>query len=489
MARLLLLLALLCCAGEARAEWHRAESAHFKIQADLPEAELRTLAADLETIDALMRTLSAARKNLAKADILVVEDIESVRRMTGISGFSGGITLNSKMGELIIMSREGGDGYALRRILFHEYAHSFMHRFVGNGFPGWYTEGFATFFQTAEVIAADRVRFGAIPPEVEEAFGGGASVPFAEVMSIDAQRLEGPAPVKLYAQGWLMAHSLFSGGPRSGEIRAYLNAVSSGAAVSKPDTFFAGGIAGFDADMTAYLKALPPPRKGALAPVDLSGIAVRAMRPGETRFVTRRLEDVATEYDGTGRAGRIQATARRYALAKALLDEFPEESELAFYTGRLALACGENAAADALADRLLGADPENPTLMAFKADTLIGVARDNPRGMMPLIARSRELLGRAAALDAENPAVAVAMYRNYSADQGATLATRRYLDRAVQLNPGDTDLLNTALEFAVRNGDYSYAIKLITPFANSPHDNAMRSWAIRTIGQFRRQRR
>ncbi|MES2443037.1 MAG: hypothetical protein V4574_09420 [Pseudomonadota bacterium] len=489
MIRLLLLCAFLCVPGVARAEWHRAESPHFIIQAELPEGALRKMADELETIDALMRMLSGPlRANRAKATILVVPDIAVAGSLTGIPGFTGGITMDGDMGEIIIVSGDAAQKLDVRRSLFHEYGHSFMARFLGNAMPGWFVEGFATYFQTARVIGANRVRFGAIPDETFFTLKG-AGVPFADIMSMAAERTDGPPPAKLYAQGWLMTHNLLSGGSRANEIRNYIRAVSAGEPVTQADSFFAGGVAAFDKDMTAYLNALPPPRNETVPPVDLSAVTVRAMRPGEARFFNRRLQDVAVEREGRGnRAVRTRSAGIRYQYARTLLAEFPDEPELGFYAARLALAYGECTAADTLAETLLAADPGNPTLMAFKSQTLVCVARELPRGAMPLITRSRELVTRAAAIDPDNPAVAMAMFRNYSADQGATPATRRYLDRAVQLNPRDTDLLNTALEFALRNEDIAYAIRLLTPIANSPHDNESRKWAIHVIAELRKRR-
>lgn len=490
MAKVLLLLALLCVPGQARAEWHRADSPHFTIEADLPEGTVRKLANELETVDALMRTISPpAHANLAKAYILIVPDADRVRSLTSIPGYSGGITRESDMGEMIIVSGDIDDKFDVRRALFHEYAHSYMARFMGRSMPGWFVEGYATYFETTRVTAPNRLRYGGIPDGVPFALKDSA-VPFADIMSMAAERADGPPPPKLYAQGWLMTHNLMSGGSRAAEIRNYIRAVSAGEPVTQADRFFAGGVAAFDKDMNTYLLALPDARTATVPPVDLSTVTVRGMRPGEAKFFTRQLEDIPIEHAGMStRAARIRGAGIRYLYAKTLLAQFPDEAEVGFYTARLALAYGESAAADKLADTLLAADPENPTLMAFKAQTLVAVAREAPGGAMPMILRSRALATRAAALDADNPAAAVALFRGYSAEQGPTAATRRYLDRAVQLNPGDIDLFNTALEFAERSHDTSYEIGLLTPMANSPHDNASRTWAIHVIAELRSRTR
>jgi hypothetical protein len=489
MAKLLFLLAWLCAPEVARAEWHRAESPHFIIEAELPQGAMRKMADELETVDALMRTLSGPlHASRAKAHILVVPDAATVIALTAIPGYSGGITMEGDMGELIIVSGDPDEKLDIRRALFHEYAHSFMARFLGRSMPGWFIEGYATYFETTRVLGPNQLRFGAIPDGIAFTLKG-KGVPFTDIMSMSAEAANGPPPIRLYAQGWLMTHNLMSGGSRANEIRNYVRSVSAGEPVSQADRFFAGGVAAFDSDMTAYLGALPQPRTAMVPPVDLSMVTVRDMRPGEIRFFRRQLEDTAIERAGRStRALRLRSAGIRYLYARTLFAEFPDEPELGFYTARLALAYGECDAADTLADKLLAADAANPTLMALRSQTLVCAARQDPRGAMPLITRSRDLATRAAAIDPDNPAVAAALFRSYSAEQGATMATRRYLDRAVQLNPGDVDLLNTALEFALRNQDIGYAIQLLTPMANSPHETEARKWAIHTIAELRRRR-
>jgi len=496
MTRLLLALALLCFANEARAEWRRAETPHFKMQGDLPEAEIRGLATELEAVDALMRSLTGTTDapKARKADILIVGDVATVQRLTGIPGFVGGITIANPLGNMIIVAHEVNSNdpqYQFRSPLFHEYGHDFMLRHLGSNLPGWYVEGFATYFSSARVLPGGEVRFGAFPWELEGAFDQGPSVAFKDIMSVVAEREDGPPPLSLYAQGWLIAHHYLSHGARSAEIGRYLDAVRAGQSVARPETFFAGGIAGFDIEMASYFKALPQPREARLGVIDPASLVERALRPAETLLVDRRLRDLAIRSRGTA-ASDIEEMRQRllasYRSAKAVLDQYPDEAELGFYVSALALACEERQQARAIADTLLAHDANNPLLLAFKADVLTEIAREeDPGHFSELIAESRSLIRRALTIDPDNAVAASALFRNYSADEGASPNARRYLARAIQLNPADFELRMRAVELSQRNGDLPAAIEMLEPIANSPHDSRDRAQAIATIAAMRRR--
>lgn len=496
MFRSLLLLASLCAAFDARAEWFRAETPHFVLQADATEPEVRQMAAELESLDAVMRGLFGVTTppGRSRADILVIDDVATVRRLTGMNWFVGGVTIAARTGEVILVSRrfaEWGLGFDVRESLYHEYAHSFMRRHLSTSYPGWYVEGFASFFETARLVEGGQIRMGTMPGGYDAVLRG-KNIGFADVMSVEAFRSDGPAPAEVYALGWLITHHLFAGGPRAAEIRAYLRAVASGEPVSEPDKFFAGGIKAFDADMTAYFQGERPIFRNEARAPDPASIAVRPMRSGESAYVLFRLEDMPaarSEAIAGTRPSRFKVTCDRHAKAKQLLDRFPDERGPRLHAGRTALACGETVAAAALADALLAAEPADPTLLAFKADVLVLTARDNPRRMTALFTQARELLRRASQIDANDPAVAVASYNLSSADLGVSLQTRRLLDRAIELNPDDLVLRFTAVDLALREEDTRYAIALLTPIANSPHESGLRDAAIQMIAAIRKLRR
>lgn len=493
MLRFLLILFALCCAGEARAEWRRAESANFVIQGDLTERELRDYANRLEALDLLLRRLTGvtAQPGRQRAEILVVANVAEARRNPDMRDFEGGVNLVVPLGSLVVVAREYDAerlSYDVNRTLFHEYAHAFMRRYLAYPQPGWYVEGFATYFESAKLPLDGRAQHGGFPLDIAGAFNAERSVPFREVMAESNNRYVNRPPISVYATGWVLTHHYLSGAPRSAEIGRYLAAVKAGKPVGNPDIFFAGGTAALDRDMSAYLKALPPPREIALAPIDPARITIRTMRPAEVALVRRRLADIGLSASPEGTDAREKTKLRAaYEATRALHDQYPDERELSLYAMRLALFADEYAAAEAIADKLLAAEPNNPDLLAMKANAVTSLApRDKPAQFSAAILRGRALIQRAQAIEPDNPAAAEALYRNFFAEQGGSPVTRRHLQRAVQLNPDNVTIRIKAVELATRARDYTGAIALLEPTANSPHNTPARRFAQAMISSLRR---
>lgn len=485
----LLLLALLCVSSEARAEWHRVETPGFIIRADLPEPELRTLGTQIEMLDLLLRAQTGvtALPDRRKIDILIVPDIETGARMTGVTDFAGGLTWPGSMGAFLIVAHRDpllGAEYDMREVVFHEYAHGFMARYLGANQPGWFIEGFAMLFESARPLPDGKMEFGRFPPILAGYVDAKRPVDFRSIMSVSAGIEDKIGPIGLYSQGWVMTHHYYLGGPRAAEIGAYLSAVRKRQPV-RPETLFKGGIAAFDADMAAWFAALPPPREIALPALAPERVTVRTMRPGEVALIEHQMEDFTLGSDVEDEKLVRRLIEERYAALRALYAKYPEPA-LGFYVAQFALMAFDLAGADKLLERLIAADPDNPDLLAYRGMVLVEIARETPERFEALIARSRTLIQRAITLDPASPIAAVAMFRNVSADQGATPAARQRLMRAIELNPEDTELLKTALEYAIRNNDTRGAIALLQPVANSPHDTPGRRFAIEWITRLRK---
>lgn len=494
MSRLMLILFAFCWAGEARAEWRRAETANFVIQGDLTASELRGYATRLEALDLLLRRLTGvtAQPGRRRAEILVVANVAEARKNPELHDFEGGANLIVPLGPLVVVAREydaENRGYDVDRAFFHEYAHAFMRRFLSYPQPGWYIEGFATYFESAKFSPDGRMQHGGFPLEIAGAFNAERSVPFREVMAVSNNRFIARPTISIYATGWVLTHHYLFQAPRSAEIGRYLAAVKAGRPVDDPDSFFAGGVAALDRDMTAYVKALPPPREIVLGPVDPARVSIRPMRPAEVALARRRLADIGLGADPDITDTREKAKLRAaYDAARALRDQYPGERELSLYTMRLAQFAGEYATAETIADTLLAAEPNNPELLALKANAITSLApRDKPAQFSAAILRGRALIQRAQAIEPDNPAAAEALYRNFFAEQGGTPVTRRHLQRAVLLNPDSITIRMKAVELATRARDYAGAIALLEPSANSPHDTPLRRFAQSMIASLRRQ--
>lgn len=374
MVRLLLFLALLCVASEARAEWLRVETRNFVIEAELPEPELRHLGKQLEMLDALLRiqakvTTPPGRR---KTHILVLEDSEAGQRATGRPWFSGGVARWTPDGALAFVVKRAPDDpdYSLPESVFHEYAHGFMQRFLGHIQPGWFIEGFACFFQTAQELPNGAMEVGRHPVGMDTLIDPARPVSFATVMSMGGGALPTTAEGQsMYVQGWVIAHHYLLGGPRAAEIGTYLDRVRKRQPV-QPASIFAGGLDGFDAAMANWYAALPPPREIALPAIDPAQIAIRPMRPGEIALLELQFLNGPPDDPADGEEASIAAWKAFLVKVEALYEQYADEPVIGFFVANM-ISGKDMGLANRIADQLIAKDPNNPDFLALKAVILV----------------------------------------------------------------------------------------------------------------------
>ncbi|MDF7777754.1 hypothetical protein P1X14_21035 [Sphingomonas sp. AOB5] len=498
---LIAMLALFGAAGQARAEWHRVETPDFVLQAEMPEPKLRSLAAELVAFDRALRLVTGvtAPVGTQRTRILIGADVPSVIAATRIEDFDGSTRLISRLFDVILLARSYPgleQPYDLRSLLFHQYAHAFMRRHQSYNQPFWFIEGFASYFQTAQILPDGIVRLGARPAEFADA--DMAATPFAELMAYQPDQQADDIPAGLDTGGWLLTHHYYAKGKRSEEIGRYIQSVRAGQAVPPVKQFFQGGSTGLDADMAAYQAAPLATRDVTIAAVDPASLTVRPSRPGEVLLIELQFAQLAlqqengaleTQPDETRSKAITERLDALFERGLAGASTHPQDTELGYYVARFALMAHKSKEADTLVDRLLLADPDNPDFLALKGDILTYIARnEQPQRFMPLITRSRTLIRRAQAIDPGNRLAAAAMYRNISADQGGTPAAQQLLARAIALDPTNFDLLISGVERRINSNNMRGAIALLRPLANDPHDNILRRVARAMILDLRSRR-
>ncbi|MEI9851002.1 MAG: tetratricopeptide repeat protein [Sphingomonas sp.] len=490
MIRIAAFLALLCIGGEARAEWYRAETAHFTLQAELSEAEMRQLAREIEALDAVLVAMTRApgEGHGRKLDILMLDRVSTLRRLAGLDAFTGAFFFNNSVDQAAVVAREDSGNrvtYDVRDALFHEYGHYFLRRHLGVLQPAWFHEGFASLFESARMAGAERMRVGDIP-KIALTLDPAALAPFATIAEVeDAMRL-GEERQTLYAQGWLVAHHYFFGGRRAGEIQRYLELVRAGKPIGRPEALFAGGYKGFDADIAGYAAAtLPEPRELDVPPLAPGAVTVRPLRPGEVALVERRVDDAEI---GGGWLERSGEFARAYQAADARLAEWPDEPALALYAARMAFLSGNHVRAAELIGPLLARDPADPDLLALEGRVLVLAARaGGDRNFAATLAESRALLLRVLAKDPWHVDALAGMHENLTEARGANAEAIAYLKRAIEVQPDNVMLRQRAIEHMLRTGDYRGAIAILQPIANAPHGGAVRKHAAELIAEIRRR--
>lgn len=217
---------ILFAAAPARAEWRKAETAHFIVYGDTSERDIRAFAQRIERFDAFLRAYYPIETEYEtpKLEIYLAEGSRDMNRV--YPGIGGGVAgfYSSNSGRIYAVVNTTvviGDV-----VLFHEYAHHFMFQMRSNAYPSWFVEGFAEYYATAEV-RPDRIQFGRHHPGRMDVLNLGANS-WARMEDVLKWRYtpSGRYPAYLYyAQAWGMTHYFMSTPERTRMLGQYLAAV------------------------------------------------------------------------------------------------------------------------------------------------------------------------------------------------------------------------------------------------------------------------
>ncbi|MFN4097454.1 MAG: tetratricopeptide repeat protein [Sphingomonas sp.] len=458
----------------AQASWHVAETPRVVVRSRMPPAELERLVADIEQFDALLRLMTgrSPTDTVPRAEIVIFDSIAEVRATTGILGFEGGIAAATPMGGVAYVAPNPNAGVPIRQILFHEYAHLFMLAHMGGIQPGWFMEGFASFFETATPTADGAMSLG-VNPNWQDYVRTHGVPPFQRVMTLDARRVDGPPSPELYALGWLMTHYYYFSDSRRTQIRTYLDLFARGALPEDGSTQFIGGFAALNADLQGYAKS----GLGAARAVPVSAAAdgkpsLRPLRAGETELMLLMMHPAArasAKSDGAG--AHIARLEDLFGKLELIAQQYPDEIEIGRVAAQVTVSSGDYDRLASALDGMLRTNPKHPTLLAAQGIALTGQAEagtdaDFANG----IARARRVIEQALTIDPRNTLALYAMYRNHRADAGVTRAAIAYLARAQEIEPGVPFIQWSLIDAYVRLGDRAPARALLTRIAANTHD-------------------
>lgn len=216
-------------ASPAHAEWLRAESPHFVVYGDVSEGDLRNYVRKVERFDSLMRLYYpvANDREAGKLEIFLAHGIDDLRRVSpGLSsGIAGFYTSDvDRIFAIVDLTRSEGDN-----TLLHEYGHHFMRANMPGAYPGWFTEGFAEYYSTAD-LTPTRIRVGLASPGRMNSLTMGLNswAPMDGVLGGRSGVRPGQGH-SYYAQAWAMTHYFMSTPERRQQLSRYLRASMTGA--------------------------------------------------------------------------------------------------------------------------------------------------------------------------------------------------------------------------------------------------------------------
>lgn len=481
IARLLLsLLAIplmfLALPAHASTRWLRADTQHFIIYSTGDQAQLIQFATEVERFDNLLRLLFPPKADPSpqRLTIYAIATANDVRRlMDAKATWIAGFYRTDIEGSFAVINREKPSNkfdISSRTILFHEYAHHFMHRNFTFPYPAWFVEGFAEYVSTATFDNAGIWTLG--QPALHRAYGllEGSKLPIETLLFKDHSGLSNQNKDVFYGRAWLLVHMLNDTPLSQEKLRAYIHAIGRGQTQAEAASAIFGDLKELDRSLDKYLKGKMSYLK-ASEPISIQSTTnITTLDQPSSELVQLRLERLVGA-DAKGVRDKLAAFTQanpgfpagwielgRAEIALAALGDSSDTKRTAGVT------------AEGYADRALAIDGDNEDANVLKAEILIDRLRDNGDEVASRWDSARTLIRKANARNHDNPQALLAWYHSY-AWQGKKMTgnTRDALNAAFHIAPEVSELrFEYALDLA-NNGEFEAAIQIMQVLAFDPH--------------------
>ena len=221
------LAALTLTATTARADWLKAESERFIVYSEGSERSLREYVQKLETFDRVMRYRSGFPMNEApprKLPIYLVNSRSGLLRVHPSTPQNVVGTYFPTSEDIFAVAVRGEND----EILLHEYVHHFMLGSMSAAYPGWFVEGFAEYYMTAD-IDGGKIQVGGYSENRAYWLFNGSWIPLEMLLrSRPAEITRSSYRETYYPVAWLLTHWFFSDPARLQQLSAYLTSVGNG---------------------------------------------------------------------------------------------------------------------------------------------------------------------------------------------------------------------------------------------------------------------
>lgn len=469
MWRIILGLVLLGAAMPARAEWMSATSRHFIVYSDSNEAGIRALATELEQFDAAVRFFhsmpDAPESASNRLTVYVVPSVASIQRLCERCGNVAGFYNGRASGSVAYTPRRGqGSGpgdLKPRTVLFHEYAHHFLLGNSGVAYPAWYSEGYAEFVSTMQPKAGDFLLGAAANHRAYGLFG--IDFPIERLFAPPGGQARNDVQLEgLYGRGWLLTHYLIFDRNRAGQLNRYLRLFNAGTPSLEAAKTVFGDLKVLDRELNTYL------RSSSLSAVRIPGdkipapaITIRALTPGERALI--ELREVSDRGVDSAQAKAL------YKRAAPIAARFPDDATAQGWFAEIAFDAGDEAAAEAAANRALAARPDDMQALLYKANIALHRLATGPADASGWNA-ARKLVIRANHCDPDSAEPLMLFYTSFALEhRDPTKSAIAGLYRAQELVPQDEGLRWLAAQQRIEDDDLAGARKLLRPLAFSPH--------------------
>jgi tetratricopeptide (TPR) repeat protein len=458
--------ALMGAAAPAHAEWLKAESPHFVVYGDVGEGEMRAYVRKVERFDAVLRIFFPVQTDIEapKLSIYLAHGAEDMRKIwpdmpDNVGGFY-------TPGEARTFAVTGGRGAENDHTLFHEYGHHFMHQYLTAAYPGWFVEGFAEYFATADVTPGHmRVGLQSQGRMYSLTMGANTWLPMATVLRSRSLEI-GNRGHLYYAQAWALTNYFMSTPERRAALGRYLGAVMNGGdPVDSLEPTTGRTPDQLQSDVRLYVLS----RINFLSQdheFEPAEVTITRMPPSARDLVwlDLRLARFVPEERRAGNLAEAERAAARY----------PNDAMAARVLAQAHMDLQQDEDAVKVLEAAIAAGLDDPETLQMQAIALMNVGdtveETDPDRKAELYGQARASLSRAYQADAMDYRIYLALSRSREDAPGFPtendLETLRLgADLAPQVQ-GMT--MRTAQALMVR-GHYGEAIRYLTPIANNPH--------------------
>lgn len=486
VARICLFLCSLCLSVPAMAEWHRAESEHYVVHADMSQADLQQVTQTLEDFNRVLRELIPLRIEPGqKLQIYLTTDY---RRMSRIRGMSvAGIPVYSPEFVMAFTYLNLADPENIRHdgAFFYAAGWHLEQAFLQPS-PPWLLSGVPQFFSTAFRDKDGRFILGA------------PSSRYPPTKSISAKDLETTLSYKttpdsqgrfnrFFDVAGVLAAPLMLEPAYDGAIERYIGAYSSGQTMEQAAATLGDREVLLEdiRQRSSMLRPLLPVLE--LAPVPPANITIRPLRKDETALIDLRFERTRERLRKRA-SQQLSALTRKmpdgalvwyeYAaaeLARVQNSEFggdPLFRGFGFANGELIVTANRYPDAEAwrAVNRALAIDPDMAEARRLRAEILLNrLVREGEEADPARYEEVRQLLAPLAR-DPRRQPLAAALYHQSYIEQGLEPTTQAFeqLGEAFRTNASVIDLRYAYAVALSRLGRVDEARSLLTSLLNSP---------------------
>ena len=468
-------LGLMATATAAQADWLRAESERFIVYSESNERSLREYVQKLETFDRVMRYRSGLPMNEApprKLPIYLVGSRSGLLRVHPETEPNVVGTYFPTSEDIFAVAIRGEND----EVLLHEYVHHFMLGSAPAAYPGWFVEGFAEYYMTADIDGGE-IKLGGFSDNRAYWLFNGTWIPLEMLLRTRPGEVRRTSYRETYYPlAWLLTHWFFSDLERSRQLGVYLTDVSAGGdPVEAMEAATGMSLAQLRSELRRYMTSRLMGRtiKGDFPPIDIT-VARLPRSANDLLLINQRLKGGVKNEDRAALGQEVARIAARHG----------DDPLALLAAGHAGMHFGDRPAGERALQRLIELEPENVEALQFLAQERLRQSdeSEDEAQTAALKREARNYLARAYAA-AENDyrtLMLIGELRSGQADypnDNDMLTLGLAFDRAPQL----AQVRISYADALIQTDKKEEAIFVLKPLANNPHGGGAAEFAARMI--------